>query len=178
MSILIDQNGKVFANKEKANQLLLPVKIGKFEIKSETKKFIENDLNELNVDTLFQCIPTEMKDFCQYKKIFPTKASIFKSKQQEETEKRSEVSQIPHINAGDEIHFFFGGSYIIYFNQNGQHLSVIVEAGDWMFIPADVEHWIKETGDQYLVIVSYHCEPFDIFHSKVKYTATKSRAYL
>ena len=55
---------------------------------------------------------------------------------------------------------------------------LIVQAGDWLFIPAGVEHWIKETEDHYLVIVSYHCEPFEIFHAKVKYTATKSEAFI
>jgi quercetin dioxygenase-like cupin family protein len=55
---------------------------------------------------------------------------------------------------------------------------LIVQAGDWLYIPEDVEHWIKETEDHYLIIVSYHSEQFEAFHSKVKYTNTKSRAYL
>lgn len=76
------------------------------------------------------------------------------------------------------MHFFFDGSYLIYFNIEDQHFSLVVQKGDWLFIPADIEHWIKGTEDHYLVIVSYHSEPFEVFHSKVKYTDTKSRAYL
>jgi cupin superfamily acireductone dioxygenase involved in methionine salvage len=114
-----------------------------------------------------------MDQFCrQKKKLIPTKASVFKEAP------RSVTSQMPHINEGDEIHFFFDGSYVMYFNVNGQHYSLIVQAGDWLYIPAGVEHWIKPTEDQYLVIVSYHCEPYDVFHTKVTYTDTQSKAFV
>jgi cupin superfamily acireductone dioxygenase involved in methionine salvage len=178
MSILIDQNGKVFVNESAVNKLLSPVQIGKFVISHDAKQFIEAELNESNANQLFQFIPKDMHAFCQDKKLIPTKASIFKRQAIELSQTRSEASQTPHINSGEESHFFFDGSYIIYFNINGQHFSLIVQAGDWIFIPADIEHWIKETADHYLVIVSYHCEPFEIFHSKVKYTTTKSHAFL
>lgn len=174
MSILIDPKGRVFAKEGVVNQLLEPVQIGKFVISDKAKQFIVNALNEGNVNQLFHFIPEDMQTLCQEKKLIPTKASIFKK----QGEERSEVSQTPHINAGDELHFFFDGSYVIFFNINGQHYSLIVQAGSWIYLPADVEHWIKETEDRYLVIVSYHCEPFEVFHTKVRCTDTKSHAYL
>lgn len=109
-----------------------------------------------------------MQALCQDKKLLPTKASIFNNQTVESSKSRSDNSQIPHINSGDEIHFFFDGSYIIYFNINNQYFSLVVQPGDWLSIPADIEHWIKETGDHYLIIISYHSEPFEEFHSKVK----------
>lgn len=178
MSILIDQNGKALAKEDAINLLLSPVLVGKFILSTEAKQFIGDELNEHNVNQLFQFIPKNMQALCQDKKLIPTKASIFKKKDSDPSQTRSEASQTPHINAGDEIHFFFDGSYIIYFNIKDQHFSLIVQTSDWLFIPANVEHWIKETDDHYLVIVSYHCEPFDTFHSKVKYTTTKSHAFL
>ena len=178
MSILIDVSGKILTKERIVNQLLAPVQVGKFVISEEATKFIENELNEHNANQLFQFIPKDMHAFCQDKKLIPTKASIFKKQAGDVSQSRSEASQTPHINSGEEIHFFFDGSYIIYFNINDQHFSLVVQKGDWLFIPANVEHWIKETEDHYLVIVSYHSEPFELFHSKVKYTTTKSRAYL
>lgn len=142
----------------------------------EATKFITDELNETNANLLFQFIPTD--GIHRDKKLIPTKASIFKNTAQESSQSRSAASQIPHINSGDESHFFFDGSYIIYFNISDQHFSLIVQAGDWLYIPANIEHWIKETEDHHLVIVSFHCEPFETFHSKVKYTNTKSRAFL
>lgn len=177
MSVLFDANGKVLTIETVVNQLLSPVHIGKFIIPNEAHNLL-NDLSDDNVNLLFQFIPKEMQDICKNKNLIPTKASIFKKKEPALIQNRSEASQIPHVNAGDELHFFFDGSYIIYFNINNQHFSLIVQAGDWLFIPANVEHWIKETEDHYLVIVSYHCEPFEIFHSKVKYTNTQSHAFL
>lgn len=173
MSLLIDQSGKIYANDSLVNQHLSPVQIGKFEISEDAKKFIATGLNESNADQLFQFIPQEMDQFCrQEKELIPTKASVFKEAP------RSVTSQRPHINEGDEIHFFFDGSYVIYFNVNDQHYSLIVQAGDWLYIPADVEHWIKPTEDHYLIIVSYHCEPYDVFHTKVEYTDTNSKAFV
>lgn len=177
MSILIDASGKVLTNENIVNQLLSPVHIGKFIIPIEAHNLL-SDLSDHNANQLFQFIPKEMQDLCKNKNLIPTKASIFKKNEQALPQARSEASQIPHINAGDELHFIFDGSYIIYFNINDQHFSLIVQANDWLYIPADVEHWIKETEDHYLVIVSYHCEPFEIFHSKVKYTDTQSHAFL
>lgn len=176
MSVLIDNNGNAYTNEQSINNLLSPVKIGKFLISAEATKFITDDLNETNANQLFQFVPTA--GIHRDKKLIPTKASIFKSIAGQLSQSRSEASQTPHINSGDESHFFFDGSYIIYFNIDKQHFSLIVQAGDWLFIPANIEHWIKETADHYLVIVSYHSEPFDIFHSKVKYTNTKSRAFI
>jgi len=178
MSILIDSKGKVFAKENLVNQILSPVQTGKFIISHEAGQFIENELNEENANKLFQFIPANMHVLCQEKKLIKTKASVFKKQEGELSHSRSESSQTPHINSGDELHFFFDGSYIIYFNIKEQHHSLIVQAGDWLFIPANVEHWIKETEDHYLVIVSYHCEPFEIFHTKVKYTTTKSQAFI
>lgn len=173
MSILIDQGGKIYENDSLVNQHLSPVQIGKFGVSEGAKKFITSGLNESNADQLFQFIPQEMDQFCrQEKKLIPTKASVFREAP------RSVTSQTPHINEGDEIHFFFDGSYVMYFNVNGQHYSLIVQAGDWLYIPAGVEHWIKPTEDQYLVIVSYHCEPYDVFHTKVTYTDTQSKAFI
>lgn len=183
MSLLIDPTGKVFENEAIVNQHLSPVQIGKFEISIETKEFINKELNDSNTDQLFGFIPEEMDQFCrQDRKLIPTKASIFRlnpqEKQQDTAQKRSESSQTPHINEGNEIHFIFEGSYIIYFNIKDQHYSLIVQAGDWLYIPSNVEHWIKPTEDNYLIIVSYHCEPFDLFHTKVRYTTTESKAFL
>jgi cupin superfamily acireductone dioxygenase involved in methionine salvage len=178
MSVLIDENGKILTKESIANQLLTPVQFGKFIISDEATKFLENELNEHNTNQLFQFIPKEMLALCEDKNLIPTKASIFKTQTEDMSQARSEASQVPHINSGDEMHFFFGGSYVMYFNINDQHYSLVVQKGDWLFIPADVEHWIKETEDHYLVIVSYHSEPFEIFHSKVKYTTTKSHAYI
>lgn len=178
MSILIDQNGGVFANNGVLNQLLSPVQVGKFIISYEAKQFIKDELNEHNTSKLFQFISKDMNIICQDKKLIQTKASIFKKCVQKVSQIRSEASQKPHINEGDEMHFFFDGSYIMYFNIGEQHFSLIVQAGDWLFIPANVEHWIKETEDHYLVIVSYHSEPFELFHTKVRYTDTKSCAFL
>lgn len=177
MGVLIDENGKVLTDENFINELLSPVLIGKFIISNEAHNLLA-DLSDDNANQLFQFIPKEMQDFCRNKNLIPTKASIFKENDQVSTQTRSEASQTPHINVGDELHFFFDGSYVIYFNIKNQHFSLIVQAGDWLFIPADVEHWIKGTGDHYLVIVSYHCEPFEIFHSKVKYTNTQSHAFL
>lgn len=145
MSILIDQKGKVFVKEEVLNQLLYPVQIGKFSLSNETKQFIENELNEHNTNLLFEFIPLDMQEYCLRKKLIPTKASIFKKQEGEISQTRSDASQTPHINSGDEVHFFYGGSYIIYFNINGQHYSLIVQTGDWIFIPANIEHWIKAT---------------------------------
>lgn len=178
MSLLIDAHGKILTRETFVNQLLSPVKIGKFIISCEAKKFIENKLNKHNANHLFQFIPRDMHAYCQNEKLIPTKSSIFKKRSQELPQSRSEASEIPHINSGNEMHFFFDGSYIIYFNINSQHYSLIVQPGDWLFIPADIEHWIKETEDHHLVIVSYHCEPFELFHSKVRYTTTKSQAFI
>ena len=178
MSILIDSKGKVFTREDLVNQMLFPVQVGNFIISHEAKQFIKIELDEDNVNQLFKFIPNNMLSLCQEKNLIQTKASIFKTKSEETSRSRSEASQIPHINSGDELHFFFDGSYIIYFSINGEHFSLIVQAGDWLYIPANVEHWIKGTEDHYLVIVSYHCEPFEIFHTKVKYTTTKSRAFI
>lgn len=179
MSILISQSGKVSVNTLDVNQVLAPVEIGNFTISRAAAQFIDEELSEHNVINLFQFIPEDLKNLCKDRKLIPTKASIFKTQVANSlSQTRSDVSQTPHINEGDELHFFFAGSYIIYFNINNQHYSLVVEAGDWLFIPANIEHWIKSTEDHYLVIVSYHCEPFDIFHTKVKYTTTKSNAFL
>jgi mannose-6-phosphate isomerase-like protein (cupin superfamily) len=178
MCILIDSNGKIFANEASINRILSPVQVGNFSICNEAKNFIKAEMNEGNANRLFDFIPQDMLIFCQEKKLIQTKASVFKKSAEQLSQSRSDASQTPHINSGNEIHFFFDGSYIIYFNIKGQHHSLIVQAGDWLYIPADVEHWIKETEDHYLVIVSYHSEPFEIFHSKVKYTTTKSQAFL
>ena len=178
MSILIDSKGKVFTREDLVNQKLSPAQIGNFIISHEANQFIKAELDEDNVNQLFQFIPNNMRSLCQEKNLIQTKASVFKKQAEESSQSRSEASQIPHINSGDELHFFFDGSYIIYFNINGEHFSLIVQAGDWLFISANVEHWIKGTEDHYLVIVSYHCEPFEIFHTKVKYTTTKSHAFL
>lgn len=178
MCILIDEQGKIYTNKGIINQLLSPVKIGNFYIPDYSTKFIKDELNEANISQLFNFIPTEMHISCQKMGLIPTKASIFKKQRGEIPQVRSEASQTPHINSGNEMHFFFDGSYLIYFNIEGQHFSLVVQKGDWLFIPADIEHWIKETEDNYLVIVSYHSEPFEVFHSKVKYTDTKSHAYI
>lgn len=178
MSILIDSKGKAFGKEDLINQILSPVQIGNFTISHEAKKFIDNELKEENANQLFQFIPGNMRLLCEEKKLIQTKASVFKKQAEELSHSRSEASQTPHINSGDELHFFFDGSYIIYFNINREHFSLIVQPGDWLFIPANVEHWIKETEDHYLVIVSYHCEPFEQFHTKVKYTTTKSLAFL
>ena len=178
MCILIDQNGKIFATDDSINQILSPVQIGNFSINSEAKKFIKSEMNEDNTNKLFDFISQDMLSFCHEKKLIQTKASIFKKSAEQISQSRSDASQIPHINSGNEIHFFFDGSHIIYFNIKEQHYSLIVQAGDWLYIPANIEHWIKETEDHYLIIVSYHSEPFEEFHSKVKYTSTKSRAYI
>lgn len=177
MSVLINENGTVFAKTEKINQLLSPIEVGRFEVCPQAKDIIDREINDNNVNKLFDFIPKEMSQLCTVRNLIPTQASVFRRKE-EEINKRSGASEIPHINEGNEIHFFFAGSYIIYFNINNQHYSLIVQEGDWLYIPADVEHWIKATDDNYLVIVSYHSEPFDVFHSKVKYTATKSRAFI
>ncbi len=179
MSILINQNGGVSANDIAINHMLLPAQIGKFAISHKAAQFIKEELNENNVNKLFQFISNELQSLCLDKGLIQTKASIFKTQASEMlSQTRSNDSQTPHINAGDELHFFFDGSYIIYFNVNNQHYSLIVQAGDWLFIPSGIEHWIKETEDRFLIIVSYHCEPFDEFHSKVSYTSTKSNAFL
>lgn len=179
MSILINQTGEVLAKNASLNQTLFPVQTGKFIITPEATQFIETELNEHNVNHLFQFTPKDLQRYCQDKKLIQTKASIFKPQADElSPQTRSDASQIPHINAGDELHLFFDVSYIIYFNIDEQHYSLIVQAGDWLLIPADIEHWIKETLDHYLIIVSYHSEPFEIFHSKVRYTDTKSNAFL
>jgi len=178
MSILINSNGKVFSKENLVNQILSPVQSGSFIVSHEAKQFIQDELNEDNANQLFQFVPNNMRSLCQEKKLIQTKASVFNKQAEESSQSRSEASQTPHINSGDELHFFFDGSYVIYFNIKGEHFSLIVQAGDWLFIPANVEHWIKETEDHYLVIVSYHCEPFEIFHTKVKYTTTKSQAFI
>lgn len=173
MSILVDQTGKVYNNLDAINKLLSPVLMGKFDVSDDAQSFLANNLSDHNTEQLFEFIPSDMLAFCQEKGLIPTKASVLSQEQS-----RSKASQTPHINAGDEIHFFYDGSYKIYFNIRDHHFCVIVQAGDWMYIPKDVEHWIKETEDNYLVIVSFHCEPFEIFHTKVAYTDTKSKAYL
>jgi hypothetical protein len=168
MSILIDSKGKVFTREDLVNQKLSPAQTGNFIISHEAKQFINAELDEDNVNQLFQFIPNNMHSLCQEKNLIQTKASVFKKQSEESSQSRSNASQIPHINSGDELHFFFDGSYIIYFNIHGEHFSLIVQAGDW----------IKGTEDHYLVIVSYHCEPFESFHTKVKYTNTKSQAFI
>jgi cupin superfamily acireductone dioxygenase involved in methionine salvage len=179
MSLLIDQNGHVFENSVRINQLLSPVQVGRFIISDDAREFMKNDMDDSNVDHLFRFIPKEMDQLCrQTKGLVPTKASVFKLTQQAGSQERSDASQTPHINAGNEVHFFFDGSYIIYFSIDSSHYSLIVQAGDWLYIPANVEHWIKPTEDNYLVIVSYHSEPFEIFHSKVTYTQTQSKTFL
>jgi mannose-6-phosphate isomerase-like protein (cupin superfamily) len=140
--------------------------------------FIDNDLTDHNANWLFNYVPKGMLEFCEDQKLIPTKASIFKEHPQDASQTRPSASQTPHINAGNEVHFFFADSHIIYFNIHGEHLSLIVQSGDWLLIPANIEHWIKATADHYLVIASYHSEPFDLLHSKVKYTTTKSQAFL
>src|SRR6185312_1450333 len=114
MCILINENGRVFANENIINESLFPVQTGKFTISNEAEKFIETELNENNTSQLFQFIPKEMFEFCEDKKLISTKASIFKNDTEKVVQSRSEASQIPHINGGNEVHFFFDGSYIIY----------------------------------------------------------------
>jgi hypothetical protein len=116
MCILFDEKGKVFTNEDIVNQLLSPVQTGKFTISNEAEKFIEAELNENNASQLFQFIPKEMIVLCKDKKLIQTKASIFKHDTEKVSQSRSEASQIPHINSGNEVHFFFDGSYLIYFN--------------------------------------------------------------
>lgn len=179
MSLLISQNGEIFGNDVLINQRIFPVQVGKFRISDDANKFIMTSLDESNAEKLFQFIPQKMDQFCRNeKRLIPTKASVFKRQPEDASQKRSESSQTPHINEGNEVHFFFGGSYRMYFNINDHHYSLIVQAGDWLYIPAHVEHWIKPTQDNYLIIVSYHSEPFDVFHTKVTYTNTKSKAFI
>ena len=178
MSTLINSKGKIYTKLDLVNQMLSPVQIGKFIVSYEAEQFIENELHEGNAIQLFQFIPANMLLLCQEKELMQTKVSVFKNQAAELSQPRFEASQIPHTNSGKEFHFIFDGSYIIYFNINEEHLSLIVQAGDWMFIPAGVEVWIKETQDQYLVIASYHSEPFELFHSKIKYTSTQSHAFI
>lgn len=178
MSVLINTVGDVFVNNDLINKLLNPVLVGSFDISDVAKEFVKNKLDSQNTDQLFLCVPTKMQKFCSEKKLIKTRASIFKSATQSSDQKRSDASEKPHINEGNEIHFIFAGSYIFYFNINDQHYSLIVQEGDWVYIAADVEHWIKSTEDNYLVIASYHSESFDIFHTKVKYTDTKSKAFI
>lgn len=178
MSILINAQGKVLADEEAINLLLSPVKVGHFSISDSAKDFLQDRLSAENVNQLFQFIPDEMQAFCRYKNLIPTRASIFQTQADKNSQTRSSASQTPHINEGNEIHFFFAGSYLMYFNIDNDHYSLIVQAGDWLFIPADIEHWIKPTEDHYLVMVSYHSESFDEFHGKVRYTNTKSHAFI
>lgn len=136
--------------------------MGHFTISKEAVHFMQNGMDESNVNDLFQFIPQEMDVYYrQDKNLIPTRASIFKNQPQEEISKtsqtRSKSSQMPHINEGDEVHFFFGSSYIICFNLNDHHYSLIVQPGDWLYIPSNVKHWIKATQDNYLIIVSYSC---------------------
>lgn len=177
MAVLINKDGSVLAISKNINQLLSPIEVGRFEVCQQAKDIINNGINEDNVNDLFDFIPKEMHQICTIRNLMPTRASVFQ-RQEGENNTRSSASEIPHINEGNEIHFFFAGSYIIYFNIHDHHYSLIVQEGDWLYIPADVEHWIKATDDSYLVIASYHNEPFDVFHSKVKYTDTKSMAFI
>lgn len=178
MSILINQHGLVIGNISSINQLLNPASIGCFTITKEAIDFMHKDLSESTVQTLYNYIPSELKKLCVEKQLIQTNASIFKPSVTQQSDVRGSASQTPHINHGNEIHFIFDGSYIIYFNIKDEHYSLLVQPGDWLYIPSQIEHWIKPTLDQYLVLASYHSEPFDTFHTKVDYTNTKSKAYL
>lgn len=178
MSLLINQQGIVITETASINKCLQPVNIGRFSLSREAENFINNSLSESTVQNLYKYIPSELKQLCAEKKLIQTNASIFKPSATQQSDIRASASQTPHINEGNEIHFIFDGSYILYFNIKDEHFSLIVQPGDWIFIPSQVEHWIKPTQDQYLVLASYHSEPFDIFHTKVNYTKTESKAYL
>ena len=178
MSVLIDNRGRVYVETAHVNRFLAPLLVGRFALPSEANEFIKNNLKPQNADQLFRFIPSDMDKFCHEKGLIKTRASIFKKAAQVADQKRSDASEKPHINEGNEIHFIFAGSYIFYFNINNHHYSLIVQKGDWVYIPKDIEHWIKSTEDNYLVIASYHSEPFDIFHTKVNYTDTKSKTFI
>lgn len=178
MSILINGKGLIYVDNVNINKFLAPILVGRFSISREAREFIKSTLKSQNADQLFRFIPNDMQKFCSEKDLIKTKASIFTKAAQSSDQKRSDASETPHINEGNEIHFIFAGSYIFYFSINDCHYSLIVQEGDWVYIAAGVEHWIKSTEDNYLVIASYHSEPFDAFHAKVKYTTTKSKSFI
>ena len=126
MSILIDPSGKILTRESVVNQFLSPVQVGGFVVSQATRMFLQNELDENNVHELFSSISKEMTSFCQEKKLLPTRDSIFAAKGKEAALKRSEASQTPHINEGEEVHFFFDGNHIIYFNISNTHYSLIV----------------------------------------------------
>ncbi len=176
MAVLIDNVGRICV--DSINNFLNPVLVGRFIVSNAGKEFIKNKLTSDNINLLFQYLPPDMEKFCSDKKLIKTKASMFKKSAQDSDQKRSDASEKPHINEGNEVHFIFAGGYIFCFNINDQHYSLVVQEGDWIYIASGVEHWIKPTEDGYLLIASYHSEPFDTFHKKVKYTDLEDRAFI
>jgi len=177
LSTLITQESRVLVAPQLINKTLSPVHCGHFFLQEQEAELLESAQPDM-ARSLYALIPEEMKKYCRNKKLIETKAGVFQNKPAEDSLSRSDASQTPHINEGDEVHFFFSGGLIIYFDFSGQQHALIVSSGDWVNIPPGIEHWTKEIEGSPLVIASYHSEPFETFHQKITYTNTVKKTFI
>ncbi|PHQ80905.1 MAG: hypothetical protein COB66_03685 [Coxiella sp. (in: Bacteria)] len=110
MSILIGPDGNFFVQRKLINEQVAPVTVGEFSLSPEAFNFVEHDLSADTAEQIFKLIPTDMQAMCKQKDLIPTKAGLFQSDRDAMSERRSQASQTPRINNGDEIHFIFGGA--------------------------------------------------------------------
>ena len=126
----------------------------------------------------FNSFPITCKHFVRTKNSFQLKHLFLKIQIQIHHKQDPKLAKNLTLTQATKYAFFFDGSYIIYFNIKNQHFSLMVQTSDSIFHSRRMLNTGLKKLKIILVIVSYHCEPFEIFHSKVKYTTTKSHAFL
>jgi cupin superfamily acireductone dioxygenase involved in methionine salvage len=115
--------------------------------------------------------------------LIPTKVAKIKGSdllEDEHLRQRLERSKIPHINHGREMHVFLQGRGRFEMKaSSGDNVSLVVEAGDVLYIAPSTEHSFYlelDNGDvsESFMIASFHEEEFDRFHKRVEYLPSSS----
>ena len=169
MSILINEIGDVFSLHDYINELIAPVNVETFEVTNDAKDFISKRITNENAMQLFDFIPSELLHYCGDKQLIPASASIFDKKTPIEVKKYIDKFKIPHFNSDDEIHFCFSGSWLFYFKIKDQCYSYVIQPGNALFIPANIEHWASPTSDSFAISASACSVNYQVFKAGVVY---------
>lgn len=178
MALLITQSNEIFLDRANINQYIFPVIFHCFPITPEAQEISDSRPHTEKARLLYEEIPVEFSQFCTSKGLQATVAVNFNSDTSDSVKERIKKSQIPHINPGSECHFIFSGGLIFYFIIEDTVFNVVASAGDCVFLPEGIPHWIKMTNDFYLTLVSFHSEEIETFHKKVVYDESLIRATL
>lgn len=169
MAVLRCENSDIYTFPKAVNQLIAPLEVGHFGLSKTVTRLLAQPLDAEGKEAIYQFVPKQMDEYCRSKGLSPTRAFTVCADASLAIKNLANDSAIPHANEHDAVHFVFAGATILYLNLSPEQFAIILQPGDWMYIPGQVTHWFKMTSDFFMTIASYHAIEANEFDQQKNY---------